>query len=90
MSDKFNQAIFWWPALLRLSLFSVVAALTVFMAQADKLTTETIRAYSWWDWVKFCGPIVVAWLNTKIAFLDQTLGKLRQEHTQIWRKGETI
>lgn len=90
MKKMYRATIFWWPAIFRAVLLSLVTAAGVFIAQSDKLDTETVLKYSWWDWAKFTLPITVALANTVIAFLDQTMGNLRNEETQIWKAGETI
>lgn len=92
MRDYFESGMFWWPAILRLFLFSLVTAGGVLLAQLDGKVTEDFASYGWVEWLKFSGPVMAAFLGTIIAFLDQTMGKLRQEksETAVWQKGQTI
>lgn len=64
---------------MRLALFAFVSSFAVFLGQADKMTYEQVREYSWWDWIRFIGPVVVVFANTIISFLDNTMAKLREE-----------
>jgi hypothetical protein len=87
----YEKSIFWWPAVLRLFLFSLVTSGGVLLAQLDGKVSEDFAKYGWVEWVKFSGPIAAAFLGTIIAFLDQTMGKLReQSETAVWEKGQTI
>ena len=92
MNAFYHSTMFWWPAILRLLLFSIVTSGGVLMAQLDGKVTEDFAAFGWVEWVKFAGPVFAAFIGTHIAFLDQTMGKLRQEHsdTAVWEKGQTF
>lgn len=91
MRKAYLATIFWWPAILRLTIFSLMTSGGVFLSQLDGKTTKDFAGFGWVEWSIFWGPIVVSWLGTKLAFLDQTMGKLREERdTQVWKKGETI
>jgi hypothetical protein len=88
----FESSLFWWPAVLRLCLFSIMTSGGVLLSQLNGKSTEDFAKFGWVEWTMFWGPVIAAWIGTKIAFLDQTMGKLRQEksETQVWQKGQTI
>jgi hypothetical protein len=80
MSKLYYSTVFWWPAILRLSIYSVLTAGGVLIVQLEK-------------WTKFWWPVIAAWLGTKLAFLDNAMAKLREKHkseTEVWKAGETI
>ena len=73
-------------AVLRFVLFSIVTAGGVLLGSLQGKTSEDFVKFGWVEWLMFWGPIVGAWLGTVIAFLDQTMGKLRETRdTTIWK-----
>lgn len=76
--------------MLRLGLFSIVTAGGVLLAQLDGKTTQDFSTYGWVEWIKFFGPVAAAFLGTIIAFLDQTMGKLREDRAAEWKPGQTF
>lgn len=91
MSLWFKMQWYWWPALLRLLIFSVMTAGGALLGQLGERTTQTFTTYGWAEWTKFWVPIVLAWLGVWLAFLDQTLARLKNEADGgVWSKGDTI
>jgi hypothetical protein len=91
MKEFYYRTMFWWPAIVRLCLFSILTSGGVLLSQLQGKKTSDFAAFGWVEWTLFWGPVFAAWIGTKIAFLDQTMGKLReQSETAVWRKGETI
>lgn len=66
---------------MRLFLFALVSALTILLAQADKMTYEQVLQFSWWDWCRFGVPAIIAVANSFISYLDQTMTTLRNERS---------
>lgn len=71
-----------WPAYLRAVLFFLSTSISSALAQADKLTYEQIVQFTWWDWGRFWGPVLVIGIGTWIAFIDQTMTRLNQEQAR--------
>jgi hypothetical protein len=93
MSKLYYSTVFWWPAILRLSIYSVLTAGGVLIVQLEKRNTADFVNYGWVEWTKFWWPVIAAWLGTKLAFLDNAMAKLREKHkseTEVWKAGETI
>ena len=81
--------ILWWPVALRLILFSMVTLGTSYLAQIEGKTSEEIAKWSWVQWTIFWTPVFIQLLNIQIAFLDQTLARLKQagiDETELLRK----
>lgn len=49
------------------------------LAQLDGKATVEFSGYGWVEWCKFWTPVVLTWLGTILAFLDQTMGRLREK-----------
>lgn len=92
MTEFYFKTLFWWPAILRLMLFSLVTTGGVMYAQLEGKVSEDFAGFGWVEWAKFAWPGIATFVGTHIAFLDQTMGKLRQEEseTTAWQKGQTI
>lgn len=69
----------WWPVMLRFLVFSLLTAGGAFYSQIEDKTTEEFNRYGWTEWAKFWTPIMLAWLGVMLAFLDQTITKLREQ-----------
>ncbi len=90
MSLWFQSNWYFWPAILRLIIFSVMTAGSATLGQLGEKSTTTFHDYGWVEWMKFWVPIVIAWLGVWLAFLDQTLAKLKSdEGTSQWKKSQT-
>lgn len=50
-----------------------------FMAQLNGKTSADFAEYGWVEWSLFWGPVALTWLGTILAFLDQTMGRLREK-----------
>lgn len=79
MSRLYLSTIFWWPAILRLFIFSTMTAGGAFLAQLEGKKTGDFANYGWVEWNSFAWPIFLTWLGTILAFLDQTMGRLREK-----------
>lgn len=95
MSAIFQSAKFWWPGAWRAIILCVLAYWVAFDSSFDqlvgKLTTEDTAKWGSIEWLKFIyllfGKPVIAALIALKGFLDDTMQKLRQEHTNTWKKG---
>jgi hypothetical protein len=90
VTEFYRRTVFWWPAVLRFFLFSIVTAGGVLLGQLQGKKSSDFAAFGWVEWLMFWGPIAGAWIGTVIAFLDQTMARLREADTAEWKPGQTI
>lgn len=61
------------------------------MAQMTGKKSSDFAAFGWVEWTLFWGPVWLTWLGTILAFLDQTMGRLREKdegETEFLRRME--
>jgi len=64
-----------WRAKQKMWCYIVIAFVTAFVAQADKITTEQAMKYLAWDWIKFASGCLVPTLITWRAFVDSSIAR---------------